>query len=115
MVRIFGGVFLDAHNHLHDLRLGPWREGMIEELSGIVGSAVVNGTREDDWVSMSVPADGSYGVGEGIISSFPCQCTAGEWTIVQGLEVPPFSRERIDASVMELQDERDAVQQLGLI
>jgi malate dehydrogenase len=73
------------------------------------------GTPEDDWVSMSVPADGSYGVGEGIISSFPCQCTAGEWTIVQGLDVPPFSRERIDASVMELQDERDAVQQLGLI
>jgi malate dehydrogenase len=73
------------------------------------------GTLEDDLVSMSVPADGSYGVGEGIISSFPCRCTAGEWTIVEGLDVPPFSRERIDASVMELQDERDAVQQLGLI
>jgi malate dehydrogenase len=75
----------------------------------------VLGTPEGDWVSMSVPADGSYGVGEGIISSFPCQCSGGEWTIVQGLEAPPFSRERIDASVMELQDERDAVQQLGLI
>ncbi|HKG36205.1 MAG TPA: malate dehydrogenase [Solirubrobacterales bacterium] len=75
----------------------------------------VLGTAEGDWVSMSVPADGSYGIGEGIISSFPCTCTGGEWTIVQGLEVPGFSRERIDASVMELQDERDAVQQLGLI
>jgi malate dehydrogenase len=75
----------------------------------------VLGTPESDWASMSVPADGSYGIGEGIISSFPCSCSGGEWTIVQGLEVPPFSRERIDASVMELQDERDAVAQLGLI
>jgi malate dehydrogenase len=73
------------------------------------------GTPDGDWVSMSVPADGSYGIGEGIISSFPCSCSDGEWSIVQGLEVPPFSRERIDASVMELQDERDAVSQLGLI
>jgi malate dehydrogenase len=70
---------------------------------------------DDEWVSMSVPSDGSYGIGEGIISSFPCSCSGGEWSIVQGLEVPPFSRERIDASVMELQDERDAVLQLGLI
>jgi malate dehydrogenase len=75
----------------------------------------VLGTKEGDWVSMAVPADGSYGIGEGIISSFPCSCSGGEWTIVQGLEIPSFSRERIDASVMELQDERDAVQQLGLI
>ncbi len=75
----------------------------------------VQGTPEEDWVSMSVPADGSYGVGEGIISSFPCACSGGEWTIVQGLEVPDFSRQRIDASVMELQDERDAVQKLGLV
>jgi malate dehydrogenase len=75
----------------------------------------VLGTPDEDWVSMSVPADGSYGVGEGIISSFPCACRGGEWTIVQGLEVPDFSRQRIDASVMELQDERDAVQKLGLV
>jgi malate dehydrogenase len=75
----------------------------------------VLGTPEGDWASMAVPADGSYGIGEGIISSFPCNCTGGEWTIVQGLEIPSFSRERIDASVMELQDERDAVSQLGLI
>ena len=75
----------------------------------------VLGTPDEDWVSMSVPADGSYGVGEGIISSFPCACRGGEWTIVQGLEVPDFSRQRIDASVMELQDERDAVRKLGLV
>ena len=75
----------------------------------------VLGTADDDWVSMSVPADGSYGIGEGIISSYPCSCSGGEWAIVQGLEVPEFSRKRIDASVMELQEERDAVQQLGLL
>jgi malate dehydrogenase len=73
------------------------------------------GTAHDDWVSMSVPSDGSYGIGEGIVSSFPCSCSGGEWAIVQGLEVPEFSRQRIDASVMELQEERDAVQQLGLL
>jgi malate dehydrogenase len=73
------------------------------------------GTADDDWVSMSVPSDGSYGIGEGIVSSFPCSCSGGEWAIVQGLEVPEFSRKRIDASVMELQEERDAVQQLGLL
>ena len=75
----------------------------------------VLGTAEDDWVSMSVPSDGSYGIGEGIVSSFPCACSGGEWTIVQGLEIPDFSRRRIDASVMELQEERDAVGQLDLI
>jgi malate dehydrogenase len=75
----------------------------------------VLGTPEGDWVSMAVPADGSYGIGEGIVSGFPCSCSAGEWSIVQGLEVPDFSRRRIDASVMELQEERDAVSQLGLI
>jgi malate dehydrogenase len=75
----------------------------------------VLGTEGEDWVSMSVPSDGSYGIGEGIVSSFPCTCSGGEWAIVQGLDVPQFSRERIDATVMELQEERDAVQQLGLL
>jgi malate dehydrogenase len=75
----------------------------------------VMGTPEGDWTSMAVPSDGSYGIGEGIVCSFPCACSGGEWTIVEGLEVPAFSRERIDASVMELQEERDAVQQLGLV
>ena len=71
--------------------------------------------RTGDWVSMAVPADGSYGIGEGIVCGVPCTCSGGEWSVVQGLEVPDFSRERIDASVMELQEERDAVSQLGLI
>jgi len=73
------------------------------------------GTPEGDWVSMGIPSDGSYGVPEGIISSFPCTCSGGEYSIVQGLEIDEFSRGRIDASVAELQEERDAVSELGLI
>ena len=75
----------------------------------------VLGTPDGDWVSMAVPSDGSYGVPEGIISSFPCTVENGQYTIVQGLEINEFSRARIDASVAELVDERDAVTELGLI
>ena len=75
----------------------------------------VLGTPEGDWVSMSVPSDGSYGVEEGLVSGFPCTCTGGEWNLVEGLEIDDFSRPRIDASVSELQEERDAVRQLGLV
>ncbi|GAA3842380.1 malate dehydrogenase [Saccharothrix violaceirubra] len=75
----------------------------------------VNGTAEGDWVSMAIPSDGSYGVPEGIISSFPVTVTDGEYEIVQGLEIDEFSRARIDASVAELVEERDAVKALGLI
>ncbi|MCC2592313.1 malate dehydrogenase [Tessaracoccus sp. OS52] len=75
----------------------------------------VLGTAEGDWVSMSVPSDGSYGVPEGIVSSFPCRVTDGRYEIVQGLEINDFSRARIDASVAELLDERAAVTELGLI
>jgi len=75
----------------------------------------VLGTPVGEWVSMSVPSDGSYGVPEGIISSFPCTVSGGEYEIVQGLEINDFSRARIDASVAELVDERDAVTELGLI
>ena len=75
----------------------------------------VQGTPEGDWVSMAVPSDGSYGVPEGLISSFPCTCVNGEYSIVQGLDIDGFSRARIDASVAELTAERDAVRQLGLI
>jgi malate dehydrogenase len=73
------------------------------------------GTPEGDWVSMAVPSDGSYGVPEGLISSFPCVCEGGSYSIVQGLELDDFSRSRIDASVAELVEERDAVAELGLI
>src|SRR5213076_721221 len=58
----------------------------------------VRGTPADDWVSMSVPSDGSYGVEQGLISGFPCSCTDGEWTIVDGLDIDEFSRPRIDTS-----------------
>jgi malate dehydrogenase len=75
----------------------------------------VNGTPAGDWTSMAVPSDGSYGVPEGLISSFPVTCSGGTYAIVQGLDVNDFSRTRIDASVKELQDERDAVRSLGLI
>jgi malate dehydrogenase len=73
------------------------------------------GTPEGDWVSMAVPSDGSYGVPEGLISSFPCTCVGGEYSIVQGLEIDDFSRARIGASVGELTEERDAVAELDLI
>ena len=75
----------------------------------------VLGTPEGDWVSMSIPSDGSYGVPEGIISSFPCTCSGGDFQIVQGLEIDDFSRARIDASAAELVEERQAVSELGLI
>src|SRR4051812_39961702 len=73
------------------------------------------GTPEGDWVSMAVPSDGSYGVEEGLISSFPVTVRDGRYEIVQGLEINEFSRARIDASATELADERDAVKTLGLI
>jgi malate dehydrogenase len=73
------------------------------------------GTPEGDWVSMAVVSDGSYGVAEGLISSFPVTTKNGDWTIVGGLEIDEFSRGRIDASAAELGDERNAVTELGLI
>jgi malate dehydrogenase len=73
------------------------------------------GTPEGDWVSMAIPSDGSYGVPEGIISSFPCVCKDGTYSIVQGLDIDDFSRARIDASAAELVEERDEVKKLGLI
>jgi malate dehydrogenase len=75
----------------------------------------VNGTADGDWTSMGVVSDGSYGVPEGLVSSFPVTCHDGSWEIVRGLDVNEFSRGRIDASVAELADERDAVRDLGLI
>ncbi|MET4926736.1 malate dehydrogenase [Streptomyces sp. PSRA5] len=75
----------------------------------------VNGTPEGDWTSMGIPSDGSYGVPEGIISSFPVTTKNGVYEIVQGLDINDFSRARIDASVKELTEERDAVRELGLL
>ncbi len=75
----------------------------------------LHGSAENDWVSMAVLSDGSYGVPEGLVSSFPVTTRDGDWEIVQGLEIDDFSRGRIDASTAELAEERDAVKGLGLI
>ncbi len=70
------------------------------------------GTAEGDWVSMGVYSDGSYGIAEGLIYSFPCVCKDGDWEIVQGLEINDFSRAKMTATEIELTEERDAVQHL---
>jgi malate dehydrogenase len=75
----------------------------------------VLGTPDNDWVSMSIPSDGSYGVDEGLISSFPVTCKDGSYQIVQDLEINDFSRSRIEATVNELKEERDSVGKLDLI
>jgi malate dehydrogenase len=75
----------------------------------------VLGTPDGDWVSMAISSDGSYGIAEGIFSGYPCTCSGGKYSIVQGLEFDDFSLARVDATVKELNDEREAVQQLGLI
>jgi malate dehydrogenase len=83
-----------AMNHIHDWTLG---------------------TRDGDWVSMAIPSDGSYGVDEGLISSFPVTCAGGAYQIVRDLDLDDFSRSRIEVTVNELKEERSAVSQLGLI
>ena len=75
----------------------------------------VRGTPDGDWVSMAIPTDGSYGIGEGIFAGHPCTCQGGKYSVVEGLDIDDFSRSRIDASVKELNEEREAVKQLGLI
>ena len=90
--------------------------------AGSAANATVNhmrdwvlGTPEGDWVSMSVPSDGSYEIPEGLISSFPCTVSGGTYQIVPGLEINDFSRGKINTSVAELVEEREAVRTLGLI
>jgi malate dehydrogenase len=75
----------------------------------------VQGTESGDWVSMAVPSDGSYDVEEGLISSFPCATSDGEWKIVQGLDLNDFSKKRIEETVNELKEERDTVRELELV
>ena len=70
------------------------------------------GTAEGDWVSMAVPSDGSYGIAEGVIYSYPCVCNNGDYEIVQGLEIDEFSRGKMDATHRELQEERSSVEDL---
>src|SRR5919197_589392 len=73
------------------------------------------GTPDGEWVSMAVPTDGSYEIEEGLVCGLPCACSGADYEVVQDLEITDFARERIDASVAELKEERDAVQQLGLL
>jgi malate dehydrogenase len=75
----------------------------------------VLGTPDGDWVSMAIPSDGTYGIEEGIFCGYPCTCSDGNYTVVEGLELDEFSRARVDATVTELADEREAVKQLGLV
>ena len=72
-------------------------------------------TGSSDWVSMGIPSDGSYDIPEGLICGFPCICTDGRWKIVEGLDIEPFSRAKIDGSLAELIEERDTVKSQGLI
>jgi malate dehydrogenase len=75
----------------------------------------LKGSAEGDWVSMAVASDGSYGIPEGLIYSYPVTTSNGDWSIVQGLEIDDFSRGKMDATAAELVEERDAVKELGLI
>jgi malate dehydrogenase len=75
----------------------------------------VLGTADGDWVSMGIPSNGSYGIDEGVIAGHPCTCSSGEYSVVEGLEITDFSRERIDATIAELNEEREAVAGLGLV
>jgi len=72
----------------------------------------VNGSASDNWVSMAVPSDGSYGIPQGLIFSYPVECSGGEYNIVQGLEINEFSQSKIDATKKELEEERDAIAHL---
>ena len=72
----------------------------------------VLGTPDDDWVSMGIPSDGSYGIAPGIIYSYPVRCSGGRCEIVQGLEISDFSRARMDATGIELREERAAIEKL---
>jgi malate dehydrogenase len=75
----------------------------------------VLGTPDGDWVSMGIPSNGAYGIDEGVIAGHPCTCSNGEYSVVEGLEITDFSRERIDVTIAELQEEREAVAGLGLV
>src|SRR6478752_1977350 len=119
-------VDLDWYENTYIPRVGKRGAEIIEARGASSAASAANaavdhvrdwtlGTPEGDWVSMSVPSDGSYEIPEGIICSHPCRCANGEWEIVEGLEVTDFSRERIDASVSELQEERQAVEELELL
>lgn len=98
---------------------------IIEARGASSAASAANGAIDhiDDWVHGTPPRldvggaalPGAYGVDEGLVCSFPCRAADGRWQIVEGLDINPFSRTRIDASVAELREERDAVRALGLL
>jgi malate dehydrogenase len=72
----------------------------------------VHGTPDGDWVTMGVPADGSYGIPEGVIYGYPVTCKGGQYQVVKGIDISEFSRKRMDATLKELHEERDGVKHL---
>ena len=72
----------------------------------------ISGTPEGDWVSMGIPADGSYGISEGVLYGYPVTCRGGQYQIVKGIEISDFSRKRMDATLKELHEERDGIKHL---
>ena len=117
-------VEMDWYENEYIPRVGKRGAEIIEARGASSAASAANAAIDHmrDWVlgangllSMAVPSDGSYGVSEGIVSSFPVRCTGGSYAIEQGLEVGEFAQSKIDATVAELQEERAAVQQLGLV
>ena len=115
---------MDWYENEYIPRVGKRGAEVIEARGASSAASAANAAIDHvrDWVagadglrSMAVASDGSYGVAEGIISSFPVRCADGGYEIVQGLEVGEFAQGKIDATVKELTDERDAVSKLGLI
>jgi malate dehydrogenase len=117
-------VDLDWYENEYLPRVGKRGAEVIEARGASSAASAANAAIDHvhDWVlgadgvrSMAVPSDGSYDVGEGLISSFPVRVSGGGYEIVQGLEVGDFARSKIDRTVAELQEEREAVSELGLI
>jgi len=117
-------VDMDWYENEYIPRVGKRGAEIIEARGASSAASAANAAIDHvrDWVagsdglrSMAVPSDGSYGVEDGLISSFPCRLSGGSYSIEQGLDVEDFARQKIDATVQELKDERDAVQKLGLV
>ena len=117
-------VDMDWYENEYIPRVGKRGAEIIEARGASSAASAANAAVDHvhDWYlgadglrSMAVPSDGSYGVAEGIVSSFPVRCSGGEYTIEQGLEVGDFAQGKIDATVKELTEERDAVKELGLV
>ena len=106
-----GSIGIDEENEHDPPRTGIW--SAVIPLSAIACLGIwALGTTGDDWVSMGVPSDGSYGIPAGVIYGYPVTCKNGDYQIVQGLSINEFSRARMDATYKELLEERDGVKEL---